>query len=133
LRAPWRRSSPQMAARRLLIVMLVLLGVSTLAAALVPQRTIERHGTTGTGTQPPNTPRRPASHRLPAPTKIPSAARSSRSSPRLVGDQLRLLVRSRFPAEITIPRSASSASRRPTRPPASSCSSTARGRSASSS
>jgi hypothetical protein len=39
-----------MAARRLLIVMLVLLGLSTLAAALVPPRTTQDAGTT-TGTE----------------------------------------------------------------------------------
>ena len=45
-----------MAARRLLIVMLVLLGLSTLAAALVPQHSL-RDGTTSatTTTQPPTT------------------------------------------------------------------------------
>jgi hypothetical protein len=42
-----------MAARRLLIVMLVLLGLSTLAAALVPQHSLRDNNTTGaTATQP---------------------------------------------------------------------------------
>jgi hypothetical protein len=41
-----------MAARRLLIVMLILLGLSTLAAALVPQHTLHGNATTGaTATQ----------------------------------------------------------------------------------
>ena len=41
-----------MAARRLLIVMLILLGLSTLAAALVPQHALRGGTTTGTTTQP---------------------------------------------------------------------------------
>ena len=44
-----------MAARRLLIVMLVLLGLSTLAAALVPQHSLRDTDTTGTTTQPTTT------------------------------------------------------------------------------
>jgi hypothetical protein len=95
-----------MAARRLLIVMLVLLGVSTLAAALVPQRTIRNgNGTTGTGTQPPTTTAEAAPN--PAfrrPTKILVGGKKFPVvAPVSVGDQLTLLVRSRFPAEITIP------------------------------
>jgi hypothetical protein len=93
-----------MAARRLLIVMLVLLGVSTLAAALVPQRTLNEEGTTST-TRPTTT----APSALPnpsflRPTKITVGGKKFPVvSPIPVGDRLRLVVRSRFPAEIEIP------------------------------
>jgi hypothetical protein len=95
-----------MAARRLLIVMLVLLGLSTLAAALVPQRTLNDGGTTGTSTTQPTTStntntRNPAFLR---PTKITVGGKKFPIvSPVHVGSQLTLLVRSRFPAEIAIP------------------------------
>ena len=96
-----------MAARRLLIVMLVLLGLSTLAAALVPQRTIRNGaGTSGTTTQPLTTTTaqgatNPAFRR---PTKIIVGGKKFPVvAPVSVGAQLTLLVRSRFPAEITIP------------------------------
>ncbi|HSD25488.1 MAG TPA: hypothetical protein VLB79_14305 [Solirubrobacterales bacterium] len=95
-----------MAARRLLIVMLVLLGLSTLAAALVPQRTLKDGGTTGTATTPSTTTTatgapNPAFRR---PTKIIVGGKKFPVvAPVSVGDQLTLLVRSRFPAEITIP------------------------------
>lgn len=92
-----------MAARRLLIVMLVLLGVSTLAAALVPQRTLNEGGTTATQattTAPTATP----NFAFLRPTKITVGGKKFPVvSPIHVGDQLRLLVRSRFPAEISIP------------------------------
>ncbi|HEX3292153.1 MAG TPA: hypothetical protein VHR38_00290 [Solirubrobacterales bacterium] len=95
-----------MAARRLLIVMLVLLGVSTLAAALVPQRTLRDGATNGTtGTQPTTTataePTNPAFRR---PTKIIVGGKKFPVvAPVSAGDQVTLLVRSRFPAELTIP------------------------------
>jgi hypothetical protein len=95
-----------MAARRLLIVMLVLLGLSTLAAALVPQRTLRESGTTGTTTSQPTTtsagtPPNPAFQR---PTKITVGGKKFPVvSPIHVGDQLSLLVRSRIPGEIEIP------------------------------
>src|SRR5512133_2659741 len=94
-----------MAARRLLIVMLVLLGVSTLAAALVPQRTLNEAGTTGTTTTQPTTPTAPVpSPAFLRPTKITVGGKKFPVvSPIKVGDQLSLLVRSRFPAEIEIP------------------------------
>ena len=106
LRARWRPSSPLMAARRLLIVMLVLLGLSTLAAALVPQRTLNGDGTTGTTTTEPTAPTgtqtNPAFLR---PTKIMVGGKKFPVvSPVNVGSQLTLLVRSRFPAEVTIPQ-----------------------------
>ena len=94
-----------MAARRLLIVMLVLLGASTLAAALVPQRTLNEAGTTGTTTTQPTTPTAPVpSPAFLRPTKITVGGKKFPVvSPIKVGDQLSLLVRSRFPAEIEIP------------------------------
>jgi hypothetical protein len=93
-----------MAARRLLIVMLVLLGLSTLAAALVPQRTL-REGTTGTTTtQATTTTPPPPNPAFLRPTKITVGGKKFPVvSPIHVGDQLRLLVRSRVPAEIQIP------------------------------
>jgi hypothetical protein len=96
-----------MAARRLLIVLLVLLGLSTLAAALVPQRTLRDSGTTGTTTQttPTASPPNPAFRR---PTKITVGenAAGKRLLPLVradLGDQFTLLVRSSFPAQIQIP------------------------------
>src|SRR5829696_622196 len=94
-----------MAARRLLIVMLVLLGLSTLAAALVPQGTLNEGDTTGTTTTQPTTTNatvpNPAFLR---PTKITVGGKKFPVvSPVAVGSQLTLLVRSRFPSEIAIP------------------------------
>ena len=95
-----------MAARRLLIVLLVLLGLSTLAAALVPQRTLNEGGTTGTTTTQATT-TAPSATPNPAflrPTKITVGGKKFPVvSPIHVGDQVRLVVRSRFPAEIEIP------------------------------
>ena len=86
--------------------MLVLLGLSTLAAALVPQRTLNEGGTTGTTTTQATT-TAPSATPNPAflrPTKITVGGKKFPVvSPIHVGDQLRLLVRSRFPAEIEIP------------------------------
>jgi hypothetical protein len=94
------------AARRLLIVLLVLLGVSTLAAALVPQGTLNEGDTTSTTTTQATT-TAPTASPNPAflrPTKITVGGKKFPVvSPIHVGDQLRLLVRSRFPAEIEIP------------------------------
>jgi hypothetical protein len=94
-----------MAARRLLIVMLVLLGVSTLAAALVPQRTLRGGGTTGTSTtQATTTTTGVLNPAFRQPTKITVGGKMFPViAPVSVGDQLTLLVRSRFPAEIMIP------------------------------
>jgi len=94
-----------MAARRLLIIMLILLGLSTLAAALVPQRTLrDGRPTTGaatTQTAPTTTQATPLY--LP-PTKITVGGKKFPVvAPVHVGDQLTLLVRSRFPAQIEIP------------------------------
>jgi len=85
--------------------MLVLLGVSTLAAALVPQRSLRENGTTGTATRSTTTTTTPApSPAFLQPTKITVGGRKFPVvSPIRVGDQLRLVVRSTFPAEIEIP------------------------------
>lgn len=94
-----------MAARRLLIVLLVLLGLSTLAAALVPQRTLRDSGTTGTTSQSTTAPAAsPPNPGFLRPTKITVGGKKFPVvSPVLVGDQLTLLVRSRFPTQIEIP------------------------------
>jgi hypothetical protein len=91
------------AARRLLIVMLVLLGLSTLAAALVPQHAIHRDTTTGTTTtQPTTTHGAPPASYIP-PTKITVGDRKFPVvSPVHVGEQLTLLVASRVPTQLQI-------------------------------
>jgi hypothetical protein len=105
-----------MAARRLLIVMLVLLGLSTLAAALVPQHAL-RDGTTAstTTTQPTTTTAEPPPGRslnveiLVGGKKVPVVAaslckaRKPRCEPLHVGDQLSLEVLSKGQAELEIP------------------------------
>lgn len=106
-----------MAARRLLIVMLILLGVSTLAAALVPQHGLRSGTTTGTTTTAAETTTTPA----PPPgrslmvkitvggKKVPVVAaplckkRSPRCEPLHVGDQLSLEVLSKTNSELSIP------------------------------
>ena len=93
-----------MAARRLLIIMLVLLGLSTLAAALVPQRTLNEGTTTGTTTQPTSTTRTaPAPDAAPLVAQITVGGKKFPVVPVKVGDQLTLLVLSRRPREIAIP------------------------------
>jgi hypothetical protein len=105
-----------MAARRLLIVMLVLLGLSTLAAALVPQHAL-RGGTTGTTTRSApttTTPPAPAGRSLMVKIlvggkKVPVVAsalckqRKPKCEPLHVGDQLSLQVLSKVNAELEIP------------------------------
>jgi hypothetical protein len=105
-----------MAARRLLIVMLILLGLSTLAAALIPQHAL-RDGTTGTTTQATTsttTPSRPAGRALGAKIFVGGkkepvvagpvcAKREPRCEPIHVGDQLSLLAYSKAPAELDLP------------------------------
>jgi hypothetical protein len=96
-----------MAARRLLIVMLILLGLSTLAAALVPQHTLNDNTTTGaTATQPTRSttaPTPPSGRSLGAKIvvgdkKVPVVAgpvcakRTPSCEPIHVGDQLSLKV-----------------------------------------
>jgi hypothetical protein len=91
-----------MAARRLLIVMLVLLGLSTLAAALIPQSGV-REGETTQSTTTTTTTATPAPAFVP-PTKITVGGKKFPIvAPVHVGDQFTLLVRSRVPAEIEIP------------------------------
>jgi hypothetical protein len=92
-----------MAARRLLIVMLVLLGLSTLAAALIPQSPSEE-GSTQTTTQATTTTAPEPSPLFLRPTKITVGGKKLPVvSPVRVGDQLTLIVRSRIPAQIEIP------------------------------
>jgi hypothetical protein len=94
-----------MAARRLLIVMLILLGLSTLAAALVPQHTLQPATSTGnTTTRALTTPAEAtrAPGYLP-PTKITVGGKKFPIvSPVHVGDQLTLLVASRVPTQLEI-------------------------------
>jgi hypothetical protein len=95
-----------MAARRLLIVLVILLGLSTLAAALVPQRTLRNGTTTGTTTTQAttSTPERAPGTAYLKPTKITVGGKKFPVvAPVPVGEQLTLLVRSRFPAQIEIP------------------------------
>jgi hypothetical protein len=92
-----------MAARRLLIVMLVLLGLSTLAAALVPRRNLGDGTTSGTTTQSTTTPTVPVPDTVPPVAEITVGGKKFPVVPVEVGDQFTLLVRSRFPSEIAIP------------------------------
>jgi hypothetical protein len=93
-----------MAARRLLIVMLVLLGLSTLAAALVPQHSLRDGTTSSTTTTRPQTTAQPVS--TPSyvpPTKIRVGGKQFPVvSPVRVGQQLVLLVASRVPTQLAI-------------------------------
>ena len=108
-----------MAARRLLIIMLVLLGISTLAAALIPQESL-REGTTTetTTTQPPETATTTATppsgtHVQAAITvggdKVPVVAcpeqdrRKEPCQPIRIGDRLTLRIYSRETAQVEIP------------------------------
>jgi hypothetical protein len=106
-----------MAARRLLIVMLVLLGLSTLAAALVPQHELRNRGTTATTTTQPTTtttPEPPAGRSLEVQIvvgrkKVPVVAdqlckkQIPKCAPLHVGDQLSLQVLSARQSELEIP------------------------------
>lgn len=94
-----------MAARRLLIVMLVLLFVSTLAAALVPPR--DRDEQTGSGTastpesQPATTTEEPSGRALAA--SVDADSKRVDVVPLRVGDQLSLQVRYGKPDQVEIP------------------------------
>jgi hypothetical protein len=93
-----------MAARRLLIVMLVLLGLSTLAAALVPQRSLRNGTTTSTTTTTPPSTTQAAPPAVFKPTEITVGGRKFPIVyPVRVGDRLTLLVRSTVPTQIEIP------------------------------
>lgn len=92
-----------MAARRLLIVMLVLLGISTLAAALVPQHALRSPNTrtATTATAPTTTTAPPA-----LPTRYKLFVPDKKGFPVIpvhVGDQFTILARSRFPTQLSIP------------------------------
>jgi hypothetical protein len=91
-----------MAARRLLIVMLVLLGISTLAAALVPQHSLRSPNTrTATTTTTPTATAAPA-----LPTRYKLLVPGKKGFPVIpvhVGDQFTVLARSRFPTQLSIP------------------------------
>jgi hypothetical protein len=94
-----------MAARRLLILMLVLLAVSTLAAALVPQAEREEPGTNGgTATTEPRPGRqsRPPAGALVRRT-IEVAPQGADEIELRRGDQLALTVRSGAPDQVEIP------------------------------
>jgi hypothetical protein len=91
-----------MAARRLLIVMLVLLGMSTLAAALAPRPQGGDEATT-TSTAAKRDHRKPAGGQLVEETFDAQAARPQRVSVPL-GDQLSLRVKSSRTKEVEIPK-----------------------------
>jgi hypothetical protein len=93
-----------MAARRLLIVLLILLGLSTLAAALVPPQALREGSTTTettepTQTVPPDTV--PRGKELEA--RITVGGSTIPVVPIEAGDQLSLLVRSKRPGELEMP------------------------------
>jgi hypothetical protein len=107
-----------MAARRLLIVLLVLLGISTLAAALVPQHSLRRERTARTPTRPAATP--PPTAAVPGRTlaakvvvgrhQVPVVAgpvcrkgEAKCDQPIHVGDQLVLLVYAKPAAQLAVP------------------------------
>ncbi len=105
-----------MAARRLLIVMLVLLGLSTLAAALVPQHALRRDTTGKTATQPTQsttTAAPPAGRMLSAKITVgdkqvpvvagPVCIDKKCGEPIHVGDQLQLDVYAPKQVELSIP------------------------------
>jgi hypothetical protein len=107
-----------MAARRLLIVMLVLLGLSTLAAALVPQHALRgdttTRATTTQTTESTTTPAPPPGRSLMVEIlvggkKVPVVAdtlcnkRKLKCEPLHVGDQLSLQVLSKGQAELEVP------------------------------
>jgi hypothetical protein len=95
-----------MAARRLLIIMLILLGISTLAAALIPQHALRRSGTTSTtgttGTAPP-TIAGTAPPAVPPTAVIVVGGRRLPVIPVHVGQRFTILASSRQPAELSIP------------------------------
>jgi hypothetical protein len=94
-------TSQPMAARRLLIVMVVLLTVSTLAAALVPVRDTDE-STEETTTRSTTEATRDPPGELVRATVDGSSSKEQRVEVR-VGDQLRLRVTSRRPDEVEIP------------------------------
>ena len=108
-----------MAARRLLIVMLILLGLSTLAAALLPPQAL-REDTTGTtsstevtettptdtvprGEELPQQRIKVGGRRIPVVSCPPPLRRAGRCTPIEPGDQLSLVVSSRKADELEMP------------------------------
>jgi hypothetical protein len=91
-----------MAARRLLIVMLVLLGLSTLAAALIPPREPSEETTTdATETAPTATETAPAGEIVPF--AVPIDPKRISVVPVSAGDQLELAICSNKPDQVEIP------------------------------
>jgi hypothetical protein len=94
-----------MAARRLLIVMLVLLGVSTLAAALIPPQSLREDATstatTTTATQPTATRQAPSGRSLGFKFKV--GGRRVKVVQAEVGDQLRLQIASSRFGQLEVP------------------------------
>lgn len=96
-----------MAARRLLIVMLVLLGLSTLAAAMVGTRPIGERGTGSTIASETETEAPAPPDTVPAGRELPPVAIEVGGKvvavPMRVGDQLALAVRSKGADQVEIP------------------------------
>jgi hypothetical protein len=93
-----------MAARRLLMVMLVLLGLSTLAALLGPaQRARDRIATTETTEEPLPADTVPRGEQLAVTIEV-GVMLTQKRVPIEVGDQLSLVVRSRARDQVEIPR-----------------------------
>lgn len=94
-----------MAARRLLIIMLILLGISTLAAALIPEHALRRSGTTTTTTTPvPTTTTTQAqASAVPKTALIAVGRKSLPVVPVHVGERFTILASSREPTELSIP------------------------------
>jgi hypothetical protein len=107
-----------MAARRLLIVMLVLLGLSTLAAALIPPQALREDATTESTTEETETtptdtvpmgealpPQRikVGGRKVPVLSCPPSLRRAHRCKPIEAGDQLTLVVSSRKADQLEMP------------------------------
>jgi hypothetical protein len=93
-----------MAARRLLIVMLILLGLSTLAAALIPSNALRDEETATTTTEATQT--QPADRLPPGGLFLQSVTVGGRRVPVVpikIGDELRLTVRSKRADELEIP------------------------------
>jgi len=93
-----------MAARRLLIVMLALLALSTLAAALVPPQG-QRADTSSTGTtaESERTPKKPAPSGRLSEQAIDASSREPQTIRMRRGDELALTVRSGAPDQVEIP------------------------------
>jgi hypothetical protein len=92
-----------MAARRLLIVLLVLLGLSTLAAALVPQRTLREDTTAGTTATRPITTTPPISQSLPPQVPIVIGPKKLPLIEAHLDQQFTLVVKSAKPVQVSIP------------------------------